>query len=74
MKKVQLVVDAIDACLEVLKKEVADLEACREHLLSGDADPSCFEDQTLISSLCLFSFHFLPAQYTSFFSIMLHLL
>ena len=45
--------DAIDACLEVLKKEVADLEACREHLLSSITSPSCFEDQTLISSLWL---------------------
>ena len=42
-KKVQLAMDAIDACLEVLKKEVVDLV--------GVAGPIRFEDQTLISSL-----------------------
>ena len=31
-KKVQLVVDAIDTHIEALKKEVANLEARREHL------------------------------------------
>ena len=44
MKKFQLVVDSIDACLEVLKKEVVVLEACREHLLSSVAGPNYFED------------------------------
>ena len=35
MKKVQLAVDAIDAHIKSLKKEVADLEACHECLPSG---------------------------------------
>ena len=43
--------DAIDARIESLKKEVADLEAHREHLLSGVTGSSRFEDQTLISGL-----------------------
>ena len=50
-KKVQPVVDAINAGIEALKKEVLDLEAHCEHLLSSVAGPSRFEDQTLISSL-----------------------
>ena len=50
-KKVQPVVDAINARIEALKKEVLDLEAHCEHLLSSVAGPSRFEDQTLISSL-----------------------
>jgi len=50
-KKVQPTVDAIDACIEDLKKEVADLEACRERLLSGVAGISRFGDQTLILGL-----------------------
>lgn len=36
---------------EALKKEVADLEARCERLLSGVAGPSRFRYQTLISSL-----------------------
>ena len=33
MKKVQPAMDAMDACIMVLNKEVADLEARHEHLL-----------------------------------------
>ena len=51
MKKVQPAVDVIDTHIEALKKEVVDLEACRERLLSGVAGPSRFGDQTLISGL-----------------------
>ena len=36
--------DAINACIETLKKEVADLEAIHEHLLSGVTSPSSFGD------------------------------
>ena len=35
MKKVQLVVDAVDTSIEILRKEVADLEGCCECLLSS---------------------------------------
>ena len=45
--------DTINACIESLKKEVVNLEACREHLLSGVTSFSCFEDKTLISSFWL---------------------
>ncbi|KAK9991383.1 hypothetical protein SO802_026368 [Lithocarpus litseifolius] len=51
IKKVQPVVDAIDTHIESLKKEVADLEARHESLLSGVTGSSRFEDQTLISGL-----------------------
>ena len=51
MRRVQPAVEAIDARIELLKKEVADLEGCREHLLSGVSAPSCFGDQSLISGL-----------------------
>ena len=51
MKKVQPAMDAIDTYIESLKKEVADLEAHRERLLSGVTGSNCFEDQTLISCL-----------------------
>ena len=50
-KKVQPAVDTIDARIKNLKKEVANLEARRECLLSIVAGPSCFGDQTLISGL-----------------------
>jgi len=50
-KRVQPAVDAIDAHIESLKKEVVDLEALREHLLSGVIGSSRFEDQTLISGI-----------------------
>ena len=36
--------DAIDACIEILKKKVADLEARRKRLLSGVTSPSRFGD------------------------------
>ena len=51
MRRVQRAVDAIDTRIETLKKEVAELEGRREHLLSGIGGPSCFRDQTLISGL-----------------------
>ena len=51
MRRVQPAVDAIDARIELLKKEVADLEGRRERLLSGVSGPSRFGDQTLISGL-----------------------
>ena len=51
MKKVQPAMDAIDTHIESLKKEVADLEAHRERLLSGVTGSNRFEDQTLISCL-----------------------
>lgn len=51
MKKVQLVVDAINGRIKSLKKEVANLEARREHFRFGVIGPSCFGDQTLISDL-----------------------
>ena len=50
-KKVQPAVDAIDAYIEALKKKMADLEACRECLLSCVASPSHFGDLTFISGL-----------------------
>ena len=50
-RKVQPAVDAIDARIESLKKEAADLEARRECLLSRVTDPNRFGDQTLISDL-----------------------
>ena len=50
-KKVQPAMDAIDACIKVLKKEVANLEGHHECLLSGVTGPSRFGDQTLISGL-----------------------
>ena len=50
-KKVQPTADAIDACIESLKKEVAELEACLERLFFGIVGSSHFEDQTLISGL-----------------------
>ena len=51
MRRVQPAVDAIDAHIELLKKEVADLEGRREHLLSSVGGPSRFGDQSLISEL-----------------------
>ena len=44
MRRVQPAVDAIDACIQLFKKEVADLEGCREHLLSDVSGPSSFGD------------------------------
>ena len=51
MRRVQPAVDAIDACIKLLKKEVADLEGRRERLLSSVSGPSRFGDQSLIFGL-----------------------
>ena len=51
MNKVQPAVDAIDARIEVWKKELADLESHHGRLLSSVTGPSRFGDQILISSL-----------------------
>ena len=51
MRRVRPTVEAIDARIELLKKEVADLEGRREPLLSGVGGPSRFGDQSLISVL-----------------------
>ena len=51
MRRVRPAVEAIDARIELLKKEVADLEGRRECLLSGVGGPSRFGDQSLISGL-----------------------
>ena len=51
MRRVQPAVDAIDARIELLKKEVADLEGRRERLLSDVSGPSRFGDQSLIFGL-----------------------
>ena len=51
MKKVQLVVDAIDTRIETLKKEVADLEGRHERLLASIDRSNRFGDQPLISGL-----------------------
>ena len=78
MKKVQPAVEVIDAHIESLKTEVADLEARCERFLFGATSSNCFEDQTLISdfwldtySLCSFIFfpcvYFFPTLYTSHF-------
>ena len=53
MRRVQPAVEAIDARIELLKKEVADLEGRRERLLSSVSGPSHFGDQSLISGLHL---------------------
>ena len=51
MRRVQPAVDVIDAQIEILKKEVADLEGRCERLLSSIGGPSRFGDQTLIYGL-----------------------
>ena len=51
MRRVRPAVEAIDARIELLKKEVADLEGRCERLLSGVGGPSHFGDQSLISGL-----------------------
>ena len=51
MRIVQPAVEAIDARIELLKKEVADLEGRRERLLSSVGGPSRFGDQSLITGL-----------------------
>ena len=44
MRRVQPAVDAINVRIKILKKKVADLEGCRERLLSGIGGPSRFGD------------------------------
>ena len=44
MRRVQPAVDATDARIELLKKEVADLEGRYECLLFGVSGPSSFGD------------------------------
>ena len=44
MRRVQPAIDAIDARIEVLKSEAADLEGRRERLLSSIGGPSRFGD------------------------------
>ena len=51
MRRVQPAVDAINTCIEALRKEVADLEGRRERLLSSIGGSSRFGDQPLISGL-----------------------
>ena len=51
MMRVQPAVNAIDTRIEILKKEVANLESRRKRLLSSIGGPSRFGDQTLISGL-----------------------
>ena len=51
MRRVRPAVEAIDVRIEILKKEVADLEGRRERLLSDIGGPSRFGDQNLISGL-----------------------
>ena len=51
MRKVRPAIEAIDVCIELLKKEVADLEGRCEQLLSGISGPSRLGDQSHISGL-----------------------
>ena len=51
MMRVQPAIDAIDTCIEALRKEVADLEGHRKCLLSSVGGSSHFGDQPLISWL-----------------------
>ena len=51
MRRVRPAVEAIDARIELLKKEVADLEGRHERLLSGIGGPSRFGNQSLIYGL-----------------------
>uniref|UniRef100_A0A7N2LI47 non-specific serine/threonine protein kinase n=1 Tax=Quercus lobata TaxID=97700 RepID=A0A7N2LI47_QUELO len=51
IRRVQPAVEAIDARIELLKKEVADLDGHRERLLSDVGGPSRFGDQSLITGL-----------------------
>ena len=66
MRRVQPAVDAIDTRIEILKKEMADLEGRRECLLSGIGGPSRFGDQTLIFWTSL-----MMTQFPSFFFFLL---
>ena len=51
IRRVRPAVEAINVRIELLKKEVADLEGRCEHLLSGISGPSRFGDQSLIFGL-----------------------
>ena len=51
MRRVRPTVEAIDVRIELLKKEVANLEGRCERLLSSIGGPSRFGDQSLISGL-----------------------
>ena len=51
MRKVRPAIEAIDVRIELLKKEVADLEGRREQLLSGISVLSRLGGQSLISGL-----------------------
>jgi len=51
MKRVQPTVDAIDTCLEALRKEVANLKGRCERLFSSIGGSSHFGDQPLIFGL-----------------------
>ena len=51
MRKVRPAIEAIDVRIELLKKEVADLEGRREQLLSGISGLSRLGGQSLISGL-----------------------
>lgn len=44
-------VDAIDAHIDSLKKEIVDLDARREHLISSVTTLDCFWDKILITGL-----------------------
>ena len=50
-RRVRPAVDAIDSRLEILRKEVADLEGHRERLLSSVGGSDRFGDQSLIFGL-----------------------
>ena len=49
--RVGFAIDAIETCIESLKKEMANLEARHEHLLSGVIGFNRFKDYTLISAI-----------------------
>ena len=51
MRRVQPAVDAIDVRIKALRKEVADLEGRREHLLFSIGGSNRFGDQPLIFGL-----------------------
>ena len=51
MRKVQLAVDTIDTRIEALRKEVANLEGRRKHLLSNIGGSNRFRDKPFISGL-----------------------
>ena len=51
MRRVRPAVEAIDVRIELLKKEVANLEGRCERILSSIGGPSRFGDQSLISGL-----------------------